>query len=68
MLLEEFETGESGSGMVMLDTGGMGDIVELAELAEVDDLLGGVCFEVEADDGETLVGEGVGDARAGEVV
>ena len=54
--------------MVMLDTGGMGDIVELAELAEVDDLLGGVCFEVEADDGETLVGEGVGDARAGEVV
>ena len=61
MVFDEFETGESGNGMVTLVTGGMGDMVELAESTSVEDLLGGVCFEVEAVMGETLVGEGVGD-------
>ena len=61
MLLEEFEMGESGRGMVTFDNGGIGDMVELAESAEVVDLLGGVCLEVDAGVGEILVGDGVGD-------
>ena len=61
MVLDELETGESGNGIVMLVNGGIGDMVELAEFAEVDDLLGGVCLDVDAGEGETLVGEGVGD-------
>ena len=61
IVLDELETGESGSGIVMLVKGGIGDMVELAEFAEVDDLLGGVCLDVDADEGETLVGDGVGD-------
>ena len=58
-MLEELEIGESGSGMVMLVGGGMGDMVELAE--SVVDLLGGVCLDVDAGVGEILVGDGVGD-------
>ena len=61
MVFDELETGESGNGIVMLEGGGMGDMVELAELAEVDDLLGGVCLEVDAEEGEILEGDGVGD-------